>query len=196
MLFSVVGGRVVDSSSAFSARVPPPALRLSAGGCASAAAGTCAHGRAARACARRAARALPQRRHMAPPLHHFLYPGSARTKTPAGDLFYRMCLYIPYEPTIESLWVALYDAGRARRATKSLMAPTESLSRSYCDANCIAKIKSGIILYGNDTFSQNRSKLCSRRDLGVMQCANSVQVEIMPCARAFRRTQSGPCPNT
>jgi len=187
---------VVDSSSAFSARVPPPALRLSA--------------RRVRVCSSWDVRAWTRRARMreksgestptAAPygaaIAPFLYPGSARTKTPAGDLFYRMCLYIPYEPTIESLWVALYDAGRARRATKSLMAPTESLSRSYCDANCIAKIKSGIILYGNDTFSQNRSKLCSRRDLGVMQCANSVQVEIMPCARALRRTQPGPCHDT
>ena len=33
-------------------------------------------------------------------------------------------------------------------------------------------------------------------DLGVLQCANSVQGEIMPCARALRRTQPGPCHNT
>jgi hypothetical protein len=35
----------------------------------------------------------------------------------------------------------------------------------------------------------SRSAQC---DLGVMQCANSVQLEIMPCARALRRTQPGP----
>jgi hypothetical protein len=33
-------------------------------------------------------------------------------------------------------------------------------------------------------------------DLGVMQCAYSVQVEIVPCARTLPRTQSGPCHDT
>ena len=33
-------------------------------------------------------------------------------------------------------------------------------------------------------------------NLSVLQCANSVQGEIMPCARALRRTQPGPCHST
>ena len=38
-------------------------------------------------------------------------------------------------------------------------------------------------IYGQDQAQCN---------LGVLQCANSVQGEIMPCARALRRTQPGP----
>ena len=49
------------------------------------------------------------------------------------------------------------------------------LSRSYCDANCIAERKSGIILYGNDTFSQNRSKLCSRKSIN--DCRGSLVIK-------------------
>ena len=33
-------------------------------------------------------------------------------------------------------------------------------------------------------------------NLGVMQCANSVQGQIMPCACSLRRTQPGPCHST
>ena len=44
--------------------------------------------------------------------------------------------------------------------------------------------------------SQIYSQGQAQCDLGVPQCANSVQGEIMPCARTLRRTQSGPCHNT
>ena len=51
-----------------------------------------------------------------------MYLGSAHRNTVAADLFCTSYLYIPLEATVESLQVALYDAGRARNATKSIIA--------------------------------------------------------------------------
>ena len=51
-----------------------------------------------------------------------MYSCSAHTNTVAGILFCAMYLYIPLEATVESLRVASYDAGRALRATKSIIA--------------------------------------------------------------------------
>ena len=69
-----------------------------------------------------------------------MYLGSAHRNTVAADLFCTSYLYIPLEATVESLQVALYDAGRARNATKSIIAifrvPIGNANCVFCFCFC------------------------------------------------------------
>ena len=97
-----------------------------------------------------------------------MYSCSAHTNTVAGDLFCAMYLYIPLEATVESLRVASYDAGRALRATKSIIA---FLCEIGYFANWFACFLACVPRFF--LFSQIQTKWCSRSIIYVERAENA-----------------------